>query len=64
MSKLGNGVCRRAAINDAVLARRVASLEGDEDALAALDQMALKLDPFDLQVAQGPAIAVRDLVGV
>jgi hypothetical protein len=51
-------------LDDAVLARRVATLEEDEKALAALDQMALKLYQLDLQLAQDPAIAVLDLVGV
>src|SRR6266567_5110968 len=47
-----------------VLAGGVAALEEDEDAVAARDQAALKLDQLDLQLVQVTAIVVLDRIAV
>jgi len=52
------------ALDDAVLARRVAPFEQHEDPVAALDQMTLKFDQLDLQLPQSSAIAVIGVVHV
>src|SRR6266567_5304610 len=45
-----------------VLAGGVAALKEDEDAVAARDQAALKLDQLDLQLVQVTAIVVLDRI--
>src|SRR6266699_1264959 len=49
-------------LDHTVLAGGVAALEEDEDAVAARDQAALKLDQLDLQLVQVTAIVVLDRI--
>ena len=51
-------------LDHAILARRVAALDEDEDSVAMPDQMALQLDQFDLQFVQLTPVTVLGLVAV
>jgi len=51
-------------LDHAILARRVAALDENQDAVAVPDQMALQLDQLDLQFVQVPPVAVLGRVVV